>query len=264
MSSVKYELDGRVAILTLNRPDSLNAVSPEMVDGLLEASARAARDAEARAVIVRGAGKSFMAGGDLRWFREQLALPAGQRQAKFAELIAGVHASILNFKRMEKPVIAAVQGAVAGFGLSLMLAADLALASEESYFTLAYSNIALSPDGGATWSLPRHLGLKRAMEVALLGDRFDAGRAFDLGLVNRVVPRDLLEQEAMALATRLAAGAPEALGRTKLLINQSFDHSLENQLLSEQKNFVDCAGEPDFAEGLTAFFEKRKPRFNQG
>ncbi len=103
MSSVKYELDGRVAILTLNRPDSLNAVSPEMVDGLLEASARAARDAEARAVIVRGAGKSFMAGGDLRWFREQLALPAGQRQAKFAELIAGVHASILNFKRMEKP-----------------------------------------------------------------------------------------------------------------------------------------------------------------
>ncbi len=192
MSSVKYELDGRVAILTLNRPDSLNAVSPEMVDGLLEASARAARDAEARAVIVRGAGKSFMAGGDLRWFREQLALPAGQRQAKFAELIAGVHASILNFKRMEKPVIAAVQGAVAGFGLSLMLAADLALASEESYFTLAYSNIALSPDGGATWSLPRHLGLKRAMEVALLGDRFDAGRAFDLGLVNRVVSRDLL------------------------------------------------------------------------
>ena len=98
----------------------------------------------------------------------------------------------------------------------------------------------------------------------MLGDRFDAGRALDLGLVNRVVARDLLEHDAMALATRLAAGAPEALGRTKRLISQSFDQSLEDQLLSEQKNFVDGAGEPDFAEGLTAFFEKRKPRFSQG
>ena len=264
MGSVNYEVDGRVAILTLNRPDSLNAVNPEMVAGLLAASSRAAGDSAVRSVVVRGAGKSFMAGGDLRWFREQLALPAGQRQARFSELIAGVHASILNFKRMEKPVVAAVHGAVAGFGLSLMLAADLALAAEDAYFTLAYSNIALSPDGGATWSLPRHIGLTRAMEVALLGGRFDAGRALDLGLVNRVVARDLLEQEAMALATRLAAGAPEALGRTKRLISQSFDQSLEDQLLSEQKNFVDCAGEPDFAEGLTAFFEKRKPRFSQG
>ena len=109
MGSVNYEVDGRVAILTLNRPDSLNAVNPEMVAGLLAASSRAAGDSAVRAVVVRGAGKSFMAGGDLRWFREQLALPAGQRQARFSELIAGVHASILNFKRMEKPVVAAVQ-----------------------------------------------------------------------------------------------------------------------------------------------------------
>lgn len=264
MSAVKYEFDGRVAVLTLNRPDSMNAVNPEMVDGLLAASSRAAGDPEVRAVIVRGAGKSFMAGGDLRWFRKQLVLPAAQRQAKFSELIAGVHASILHIKRMEKPVIAAVQGAVAGFGLSLMLAADLALAAEDAYFTLAYSNIALSPDGGATWSLPRHIGLKRTMEVALLGDRFDAGRALDLGLVNRVVPRGLLEREAATLAARLAAGASEALGRTKVLINQSFDQTLENQLLSEQRFFVECSGEPDFAEGLTAFFEKRKPSFGNG
>ena len=109
MGSVNYEVDGRVAILTLNRPDSLNAVNPEMVAGLLAASSRAAGDSAVRAVVVRGAGKSFMAGGDLRWFREQLALSAEQRQAKFSELIAGVHASILNFKSMEKPVVAAVQ-----------------------------------------------------------------------------------------------------------------------------------------------------------
>lgn len=262
MSAVNYELVGRVAILTLNRPDSLNAVNPEMVAGLLAASARAADDPVARAVVVRGAGKSFMAGGDLRWFREQLTLPPGERRAGFAELITGVHAAIVNFKRMDKPVIAAVHGAVAGFGLSLMLAADLALAADDAYFTLAYSNIALSPDGGATWSLPRHIGMKRAMEVALLGDRFDAHRALELGLINRVVPKELLEPEAISLATRLATGAAEALARTKALLNQSFENTLEDQLLSEQRNFVECAGEADFAEGLAAFFAKRKPAFN--
>lgn len=261
MNAVNYELDGAVGILTLNRPDSLNAVNPDMVAGLLAASARVADDPAACAVVVRGAGKSFMAGGDLRWFREQLALPVAQRQSSFSELISGVHAAVASFKRMDKPVIAAVQGAVAGFGLSLMLAADLALAADDAYFTLAYSNIALSPDGGATWSLPRHVGLKRAMEIALLGDRFDAGRALELGLINRVVPKESLEQETMALASRLATGAAGALSRTKALLNQSFDNTLDDQLLSEQRRFVECASEADFAEGVTAFFAKRKPVF---
>ncbi len=162
---------------------------------------------------------------------------------------------------MDKPLIAAVHGAVAGFGLSLMLAADLALAADDAYFTLAYSNIALSPDGGATWSLPRHIGMKRAMEVALLGDRFDARRALELGLINRVVPKGVLEQESMALAARLAAGAAEALARTKALLDQSFDNPFEDQLLAEQRCFVECASEADFAEGLAAFFAKRKPVF---
>ena len=264
MSAVNYELDGGVAILTLNRPESLNAVNPDMVAGLLAASALAADDPVARAVVVRGAGKSFMAGGDLRWFREQLALPVAQRQSGFAELIAGVHAAIVNFKRMDKPLIAAVHGAVAGFGLSLMLAADLALATDDAYFTLAYSNIALSPDGGATWSLPRHIGMKRAMEVALLGDRFDARRALELGLINRVVPKGGLEQESMALAARLATGPAEALARTKALLNQSFDKSLEEQLLCEQQHVSECASEADFAEGLAAFFAKRKPAYGDG
>lgn len=264
MSAVNYEVDGRVAILTLDRPDSLNAINPEMVAGLLAASSRAADDVDVRAVVVRGAGKNFMAGGDIRWFREQLALPLEQRRSGFAELITGVHASIIKFKRMDKPVIAAVHGAVAGFGMSMMLAADFAVAAEGAFFTLAYSNIALSPDGGATWSLPRHIGMKRAMEIALLGDRFDANRALDLGLVTRVVPKDSLEQETMALALRLAAGAPGALARTKALLNQSFERSLEEQLLAEQGFLVDCASEPDFAEGVAAFLDKRKPAFDIG
>lgn len=259
MSAVLYELDAGVATLTLNRPESLNALDPAMVDALLAASSRAAGDAQVRAVIVRGAGDHFMAGGDLKWFKAQSALPAGPRRECFMALLDRVHAAVRNFKRMDKPVIAAVQGAVAGFGVSLMLAADLALAAEDSYFTLAYSSIALSPDGGATWSLPRHVGLKRAMEIALLGERFDAARACELGLVNRVVAPAQLLDEAHKLARRLACGPALALAQTKALLNQSCDNSLEAQLLAEQRFFADCAAHPDFAEGLAAFFEKRRP-----
>lgn len=177
MSAVRYDVRDSVAILTLNRPESLNALNLAMIAALRETTARAAFDPAVRAVVVCGAGEHFMAGGDLKWFREQLALPPAERQPAFEQVIGDVHASILNLKGMRKPVIAAVQGAVAGFGLSLMLAADLALAADNAYFTLAYSNIALSPDGGATFSLPRQVGLKQAMEIALLGDRFDVVRA---------------------------------------------------------------------------------------
>lgn len=261
MNAVIYAVCDRVATLTLNRPEAMNSVNPAMIDALLEASAKAADDPQVRAVIVRGAGKNFMAGGDLKWFREQTSLPEDACRARFEALIGNVHTSVLNFKRMNKPVIAAVHGAVAGFGLSLMMAADLALASENAYFTLAYSNIALSPDGGATWSLPRLTGLKKAMEIALLGDRFDAAQAHELGLINRVVSPEALDSEALSLARRLAAGPADALARTKALLNQSFDNSLESQLRAEQQFFVDCSVHPDFAEGLNSFFEKRKANF---
>lgn len=264
MTAVTYEVQGDIATLTLNRPESLNALNLAMIDDLRATTARAAFDPAVRVVIVRGAGEHFMAGGDLKWFREQLALPPNERQTCFEETIAAVHASILNLKSMKKPVIAAVQGAVAGFGLSLMMAADLALAADTAYFTLAYSNIALSPDGGATWSLPRQVGLKQAMEIALLGDRFDAARARELGLVNRVVPPAELDAETLKLARRLAAGPAEALARTKALLNQSLDNSLETQLVAEQRSFAACGAHPDFSEGLAGFFEKRKPAYQKG
>jgi len=261
MSAVIYEVSDNIATLTLNRPESLNALNLAMIDELRAASARAAVDPAVRAVIVRGAGEHFMAGGDLKWFREQLGVPPQERQPQFEQMIAAVHASVLSLKGMNKPVIAAVHGAVAGFGLSLMLAADLVVAADNAYFTLAYCHIALSPDGGSTWSLPRQVGLKQAMEIALLGDRFDAARARELGLVNRVVARAELEAEALNLAQRLAAGPAEALARTKALINQSLDNSLEAQLHAEQRAFAACGVHPDFSEGLSAFFEKRKPLF---
>jgi 2-(1,2-epoxy-1,2-dihydrophenyl)acetyl-CoA isomerase len=162
---------------------------------------------------------------------------------------------------MDKPVIAVVHGAVAGFGLSLMLACDFALAADNAYFTMAYCHIGLSPDGGATWSLPRLVGLRKATELALLGERFDARTAATLGLVNRVVPLAELNREAELLAARLAAGPAAALARTKALLQSSFDHSLDQQLGAEKRAFAACAAEPDFAEGLAAFAEKRQARF---
>lgn len=263
MPAVIYEVQDDIATLTLNRPASLNALNLAMIDDLRASTARAAFDPAVRVVIVRGAGEHFMAGGDLKWFRDQLALPPDERQARFEETIAAVHASILSLKGMSKPVIAAVQGAVAGFGLSLMMAADLVLAADSAYFTLAYSNIALSPDGGATWSLPRQVGLKQAMEIALLGDRFDAARALELGLVNRVVPLAELDASTLKLAQRLAAGPAEALARTKALLNRSLDNSLETQLVAEQRSFAACGAHPDFGEGLAGFFEKRKPVYEK-
>jgi len=264
MSAVIYEVQQSVAFLTLNRPESLNALDPAMIDGLLETSARAATDPDVRAVVLRGAGKHFMAGGDLKWFRSQTDLPEAECRAKFNGVIERVHRSVLNLKRMDKPVIASVHGAVAGFGFSLMLAADLVLAAEDAYFTMAYSNIALSPDGGGTWSLPRHVGLKRAMEIALLGERFDAARASELGLINRVFPLSQLPDETLKLASRLADGPALALARTKSLLNRSFDNGLDAQLDLEQASFVDCAAHPDFAEGLGAFLEKRSPGYRRG
>lgn len=262
MTTVIYEVSDSVARLTLNRPQSLNALNLDMIEDLRLASARAEADPAVRALLITGAGEHFMAGGDLKWFREQLALPPQERQPLFVRTISDVHQTTLQLRRCGKPVVAAVRGAVAGFGLSLMLAADLALAAEDAYFTLAYSNIALSPDGGATWSLPRTVGMKRAMEIALLGDRFDAAQALAWGLVNRVVPGDDLLPQAERLVQRLAAGPAEALASTKQLINASLNNSLAEQLHDEQRAFAACGVNADFGEGLAAFFEKRRPRFH--
>lgn len=261
MSAVLYETQGHLALITLNRPSALNSLNHEMIAGLAIATARAGDDPNVRVVLIRGAGDHFMAGGDLKWFREEIDGRHPDIEAHFQQTIDQVHASTLAIRAMNKPVIAAVHGAVAGFGLSLMLACDFALAADNAYFTLAYCHIGLSPDGGATWSLPRLVGLRKASELALLGERFDATTAATLGLVNRVVPLAELNREAEALAARLASGPAAALARTKALLQSSFEHSLEQQLAAEKRAFAACAAEPDFAEGLAAFAEKRKARF---
>jgi 2-(1,2-epoxy-1,2-dihydrophenyl)acetyl-CoA isomerase len=259
---VLLEVSEGVATVTLNRPESLNALSDDMIGALVEVMTRVEADPLVRCVVVRGAGDHFMAGGDIKGFHGRLSetTPA-ERGAHFRAKIHSLHPAIVAMRRMPKPVIASLRGAAAGFGLSLALATDLAIAAEDAYFTLAYCLIGTSPDGGSSYHLPRIVGLRKAMEIALLGERFNAETAQRLGLVNWVVPSADLEAETEKLAVRLAKGPSHALGETKALLNASLDNSLEAQLALEAESFASCAATDDFAEGVSAFVEKRSAKF---
>jgi 2-(1,2-epoxy-1,2-dihydrophenyl)acetyl-CoA isomerase len=255
------ERDGPIATLTLNRPEALNALGPPMMDALVRETAALAADASVRCVVVRGAGRHFMAGGDIRHFASQLDLEPDRRRRDFARLIARLHAAIEQIQRMPQPVVASVRGAAAGFGLSLLCACDLAIAAHDAYFTAAYRHLGLTPDGGLSFALPRVVGSKKAMELLLLGERFGAEEALRLGIVNRVVPEAELEGATAALARALATGPRLATRNGKRLIRQSLSHSLSAQLDAEATSFGECAASPDFAEGVRAFLDKRPPRF---
>lgn len=259
--SIQLARDGAVATLTLNRPDSLNALDLAMMDALVGNATALASDDSVRCVVIRGAGRHFMAGGDIRTFAASLDAPPAQRRQDFARIVQRVHTAIETIYRMPHPVIAAVHGAVAGFGLSLMCACDLAVAAESSYFTSAYRHIGLTPDGGATYALPRIVGVKKAMEIVLLGERFGVDEALRIGLVNRVVPKPGLAAEVAKLAAALASGPALALRNGKHLINQSLSQSLPVQLHAEATSFAACSATPDFVEGIRAFLDKRAPRF---
>jgi len=259
--TVLLATDGPIATLTLNRPQVLNAINREMVEGLAAALDRVEASPELRVVILRGAGNGFMAGGDIKFFTELTGLAATERRRQFERFIEVVHPTILRLRRLRQPVIASVHGACAGIGMSLMMASDLAIAAEGSVFTLAYVHLGVSPDGGSTFFLPRHVGAKKAMEIALLGDRFDAANALALGLVNEVVPAAALGERTTALARRLAQGPADALAGTKRLLNRSFDAPLPVQLQAEAESFASCAATGDFTEAVAAFIEKRPPRF---
>ena len=260
-SPLLVERNGAVATLTLNRPAALNTLDFPLMDALIDAAADVAADDTLRVVVLRGAGKHFMAGGDLRTFAGELAKPPGQRDADFKRMIGRLHSAIEHFHRMPHPVIGRVHGAVAGFGLSLMNACDLVVASDDAYFASAYRNIALTPDGGGSWSLPRIVGMRRAMEIMLLGERFDARRALELGLVNRVVPAAELDRAVAALVDALVTGPVMAIRNAKRLMRESLSRSLSEQLDAEAVSFGACSATGDFAEGISAFLEKRPAVF---
>lgn len=253
---------GSIATLTLNRPASLNALDLAMMDALVGHAVALAADDSVRCVVIQGAGRHFMAGGDLRTFAAKLDAPPAQRKQDFSRIVQRVHTAIEAIYRMPHPVIAAVHGAVAGFGLSLMCACDLAVAAESSYFTSAYRHIGLTPDGGVTYALPRIVGVKKAMEIVLLGERFGVGEALRIGLINRAVPETELATMVEKLAEALASGPALALRNGKRLINESLSRSLSAQLDAEATSFAACSATPDVVEGIGAFLDKRPPRFD--
>lgn len=254
-SPLIVEREGAVATLRFNRPAALNALNAAMAGALEAASRELLADQGLRAVLLLGEGRAFMAGGDVAELGGDCS-PAGSDR-----LIAPFHRALANLARLEAPVIAACQGAVAGGGFSLAIAADLVLAAEDAKFTTAYARLGTNLDGGSSWTLPRLVGLRKATELALLSPLLDAAEALRLGLVTRVVPAAELLTEARALAATLASGPTKAYGRIKALLRASATNGLEAQLELERLSFAHCTTTRDFAEGTAAFLGKRKPSF---
>lgn len=262
-SPVLLEVADGVATLTLNRPAALNALSVDMMKGLAEASARLARRDDLRAVVITGAGDHFMAGGDLKDFASHLHLSPESRLATFRAMIEQyINQSVAALAGLPVPVIARVEGACAGFGLSLVLGCDLVLAADTAFFTTAYASIGLSGDGGVSWFLPRLVGRPKAFELLLLAERFDAAEALRLGVVSQVRPAAELDAALAALIARIKHGPRETFAEIKHLLNQSAGQSLDAQLQLEAEAFARSTARPDFDEGVNAFLAKRKPRFN--
>ena len=262
--AVLLSVADEIATITLNRPDRMNALDKSMIAGLSDALDQIEADiAHIGAVIIEGSGGTFMAGGDVKFFYQMSQTPADEAKPLIETMINRVHDIIARINALPCPVIAKLEGAVAGFGISLMNACDLAVADEETVFTLAYIHIGTSPDGGSTHSLTRLVGMKKAKEIALLGDRFGADEARDCGLINKVVPASLLASETAKYAARLSGGPRGAIARTKALLNGAPDADLQTQLVAEAKSFADCSVSDDFREGVTAFVEKRIPRFGK-
>ncbi len=255
--TILFEVRDGVAHVTLNRPDAANSLNFQMARDFFDVSVRCDVDPAVRAVLMTGTGAMFCAGGDLKSFAEQgAALPA-----HLLEVTANLHAGISRFSWMDPPVVAAVNGPAAGAGMSLVCAADLAVAAGSAVFTMAYTKAGLVPDGSSTFYLSRIVGLHRAMELALTNRILSAEEACDWGIVNQVVDDAELMAVAGKLATELAAGPTASFGRAKRLILEGTTEGLENQMERENRAIAAAAESADGREGVRAFLEKRPPRF---
>jgi 2-(1,2-epoxy-1,2-dihydrophenyl)acetyl-CoA isomerase len=255
--NLQFRVDGGVASIVLNRPDAANALNIPMAQELMRAIIRCDRDPEIRAVLLTGSGSMFCAGGDLRSFSSA----GDQLPSLIRELTVYLHASISRMASMNPPVVAAVQGAAAGAGMSLACSADFAVAADSARFTVAYTQVGLVPDGSATYVLPRLIGLRRAEELMLTNRVLSATEALEWGLISRVVPDEELVSESEKLATSLAAGPTRAFGAVKRLLLTTFSNGLESQMEQESREIADAAGRADAKEGIAAFLKKRKPEF---
>jgi 2-(1,2-epoxy-1,2-dihydrophenyl)acetyl-CoA isomerase len=261
LETVELLLEDGVATVTLNRPQALNAWNKQFALDLLAALDRVAASEAARAVVITGAGRAFSSGADLKDAGGGDFTPEG-RPDVYKVLTERYHPIMQAIRELEKPVIAAVNGPAVGIGCSLALCCDLIVAARSSYFLLAFVNIGLVPDGGSSLFVPARVGIARASELALLGERLPAEQALQWGLINRVVADERLAEEVAALAARLAAGPTRAYAGAKRQLNSWLYARMAEQLELEAQIQREMAGSDDFVEGATAFVEKRLPRFS--
>jgi len=254
---IKIGRDGEIATVILNRPESFNSFDLDTIKSFADALVAIAADNEVRGVVLSGEGKAFCAGGDLKWMLGRGPDPS----RNIHELAGRFHQAVVEIRRMPKPVIAAVNGVAAGGGFSLALASDFRVMAESAVLRLAYLSNGLCPDGGATFTLPRLVGLARALEIAAFDRPITAQQALTWGLAAKVVPDGAALTEALNLARELAKMSLHAFGLAKQLFNDSWDTSLETQLERERAGIAGCGAHPEGREGLQAFAEKRKPVF---
>jgi 2-(1,2-epoxy-1,2-dihydrophenyl)acetyl-CoA isomerase len=255
-SAIRLEIRDNIAFVTFNRPERLNVIDLEMARAFLSVMRTIAADQSVRVIAINGEGRGFVAGGDLASFR------AATDKSEIAKVVLdAIHEGLKLLAQSTAISLCIAQGPIAGAGVSILAVADLAIAADNATFNMAYGRVAVPPDCGGTWALPRLVGLRKAMELTLLSETIDAVEAQRIGLLNRVVPLASLNEESARLAKRLATGAPMAMAKTKALMRNSFVAEMNDQLDAEQAAFMACANTEDFIEGLDAFFEKRRPYF---
>jgi 2-(1,2-epoxy-1,2-dihydrophenyl)acetyl-CoA isomerase len=259
LETVNLDVEDGVATIELNRPERLNAWNAQFGEELLNALRAIAADPDARAVLITGAGRGFSSGADLKEMSADTA-PDG-RPNVYKTLTERYHPIMKGIRELPKPVIAAVNGPAVGIGCSLALCSDLIIAAESAYFLLAFVNIGLVPDGGSSLFLPTRVGMARATELSMLGERLPARQALEWGLINRVVPDAQLREHARGLAARMAAGPTRSYAGAKRQLNNWLYARMDEQLELEARIQQEMAGSTDFVEGAIAFAEKRPPRF---
>lgn len=249
--------DGNILQISLNRPEAYNALNLEMMQMLGEALSSAATDHSIKGVLLTGKGKAFCAGGDLKWISQQ----SDDAGSVLHRLAPQFHLSIIEIRRMEKPVVAAINGIAAGGGFSLALACDFRVMGQSTTLRQAYTSSGLSIDGGGSFALPRLVGLARALEIMAFDQPISSAQALEWGLVTKVVADDEVVSAARAMLNELTKTALHSFAWSKKLMTNSFDNPLETQLELERQGISDCAAHANGQEGIRAFVEKRKPSF---
>jgi len=269
--TITLEKKDGIATLTLNRPDSLNAVNEQMANELVEAMADVADDDDVRVLLLKGAGRAFCAGGDFNYDKvrsgevaiEDLKVwPEVEKQVKRGKIPPKPQRNvILGMQNLDKPTIAVLQGFAAGLGMDLALACDMRIGSPKARFTIGYTTAGVAPDSGGTWMMPRVIGVPKTLEFIFTGDACGAEEAYRIGLLNRLIPAEELEEETAKLAQKIAAGSPIAFRLSKLMVYKGLNMDLDTALAFAMACVGIATGSEDYKEAIKSFAEKKMPVF---